>query len=293
LTQAVRYYDLGLALGDGEVSLLELVHAYSVLAQQGIDYPLHTSWENITPKQGYIFSPEVTSLIANILSDPWARQVEFGMDNILNFPVQTAVKTGTSTDYHDAWAIGFNYRYTVGVWLGNLNQKAMDGITGAMGPAMILRSVFAELNQHAITQPLYLSSQLIQKEVCVPQLLWQTKAQNCYLRAEYFIPEHRVNTLPIMAVMQNTIRLIKPSENLRLAIDPRIPLAQQAFEFKVSGVKADDWVYWFIDQQPVKMLQGNYYLWSLSAGSHQVKIKVYRKDQLIYQSGIIHFVVKP
>jgi len=53
--------------------------------------------------------------------------LEFGRG--LQFPVQTAIKTGTSTDYRDAWAIAFDYQHTVAVWMGNLDGAAMDGIT--------------------------------------------------------------------------------------------------------------------------------------------------------------------
>ena len=107
-----------------------------------------------------VFSAETSSLIANILSDPEARRLEFGSGNLLNFPSQTAVKTGTSTDYRDAWAIGFNHRYTVGVWMGNLDAKPMQGITGSIGPALVLRSVFAELGRFEESRPLYLSPRL-------------------------------------------------------------------------------------------------------------------------------------
>ncbi|MEZ5672434.1 MAG: hypothetical protein R3E08_08605 [Thiotrichaceae bacterium] len=43
---------------------------------------------------------------------------------------------------------GFNHHYTVGVWLGNLDdQKAMSQVSGATGAVLILRSMFAELNR--------------------------------------------------------------------------------------------------------------------------------------------------
>ena len=68
----------------------------------------------ILKKQG-CFPRETASIIANILSDPEARGLEFGRGSLLNFPLETAVKTGTSNDYNDAWTVGFNNDYTVGV----------------------------------------------------------------------------------------------------------------------------------------------------------------------------------
>ncbi len=113
-----------------------------------------------------VFSAETSSLIASILSDPEARRLEFGSGNLLNFPSQTAVKTGTSTDYRDAWAMGFNHRYTVGVWMGNLDARPMQGITGSIGPALVLRSVFAELGRFEESRPLYLSPRLLSMTIC-------------------------------------------------------------------------------------------------------------------------------
>ena len=151
LNQHPDFYGDGLALGNGEVSLFALVQAYAALANQGAFLPITLLMDDPAPREKVrVFSPEVSSLIGNILSDPDAKRLEFGAGGILDFPVQTAVKTGTSSDYRDAWAVGFNYRYTVGVWMGNLSQQPTKNVSGARGPALVLRSVFAELNKHKL-----------------------------------------------------------------------------------------------------------------------------------------------
>ena len=48
-----------------------------------------------------------------------------------------AGKTGTSQDYRDAWFIGFDENYTVGVWVGNDDGTPMDQVTGGQLPAQI------------------------------------------------------------------------------------------------------------------------------------------------------------
>ncbi|ETW95517.1 MAG: hypothetical protein ETSY1_30310 [Candidatus Entotheonella factor] len=138
LTQHPNHYGDGLALGNGEVTLYELVQAYATLARHGVFRPFRTTF---TPgiqatSERRIYNLEVSTLIAHILSDSQARQREFGRGTLLHFPVQTAVKTGTSTDYRDAWAIGFSHRHTVGVWMGNLTQRPTRGLTGSTGPAL-------------------------------------------------------------------------------------------------------------------------------------------------------------
>ena len=190
LNQDANYYGEGLALGNGEVSLFELVRAYSVLARSGVYLePKFFLPDDRHLQERRIFSPESCSIIANILSDPSARLLEFGGSGLLDFPVQAAVKTGTSTDYRDAWAIGFNYGYTVGVWMGNLDYQPMDEITGSRGPALVLRSVFHELNQHRETSPLFLSRSLQPIRICA--LSGKPASPDCpHVITEWFRKEH-------------------------------------------------------------------------------------------------------
>ncbi|MGA1867850.1 MAG: transglycosylase domain-containing protein [bacterium] len=190
LSKNSAHYGIGLALGNGEVSLFELVRAYGVLARGGIyrepRFFLH-SYEH--GKEQRIFSEEVCSLIAHILSDPYARILEFGGSGLLDFPVQTAVKTGTSNDYRDSWAIGFNYHYTVGVWMGNLDYEPTMEITGSRGPALILRAVFNELNKYQDTQPLFFSRTLKSRQICA--LSGALVSSSCpYIITEWYRKDH-------------------------------------------------------------------------------------------------------
>ncbi len=167
LTNDSVHYGEGLALGNGEVSLFELVRAYSILARSGIYREPRFLIPDTRPVfEKQIFSKETCSIISHILSDPAARMMEFGNSGLLDFPVQTAVKTGTSTDYRDAWAVGYNYKYTAGVWMGNLDYTPTREVTGSRGPALVLRSVFHELNRNQKTQPLYISPVLQTKKIC-------------------------------------------------------------------------------------------------------------------------------
>jgi penicillin-binding protein 1C len=149
LTKSADFYGHGLALGDGEVSLFELVQAYCALARGGVFKPLRTLSERYLPlgEPRQVIGPSSAAIICDILSDPQARRLEFGEGHLLRFPVQTAVKTGTSTDHRDCWAVGFTERHTTGVWMGNLDHRPTRGVTGAIGPALVLRAIFAELNR--------------------------------------------------------------------------------------------------------------------------------------------------
>ena len=124
LPRTADYYGLGLTLGDAEVTLEQLVRAYSTFATGG--------------KQ---FSKRTAFWITDILSDPRAREYAFGSGGSLDFPFPVAVKTGTSTAYRDNWTIGYTRDVTVGVWVGNFDREPLRGSSGITGAAPIFNGV--------------------------------------------------------------------------------------------------------------------------------------------------------
>lgn len=310
LTRHPDFYGDGLALGNGEISLYEMVQAYNVLANSGQFIPLSPFYDSqlqqalnskhfssepdslyTDPLSGshhtsrplptkIVFSKEVASIIGNILSDPGARELEFGGGDLLNFPVQTAVKTGTSSDYRDGWAMGYNSHYTAGVWMGNLDGSPTVELTGSKGPAFVLRSIFAELNHMGKTgktsdcnQPLYMSPKLIKKEICLTSI----NDGQCVTKTEWFIPgtetdspvkeDNRVihfsekngviadpNNYKVQSrVYQDSKKplhrfgFVNPLNGLEVAMDPRIPDELEYMEFKVAEVLPEERVKWVIN----------------------------------------------
>jgi 1A family penicillin-binding protein len=129
-------YGLTLVLGGGEVSLLEMTGAYSVLANQGVRNPvigiLKVEDNNGNILEQYIPNPQevldknITLTITDILSDNNARTPAFGSNSPLYFSERpVAAKTGTTNDYHDTWTFGYTPNITVGVWVGNNNNAPM------------------------------------------------------------------------------------------------------------------------------------------------------------------------
>ncbi len=185
LLQPSSFYGVGLTLGNGEVTLLELANAYSVLANEGEYNPVKVvdSAKNITPvavrdspkvddstrreslrtsfhsvdfqsqipnpksQINRVFSKQVTYILTDILSDPQARAPAFGTYSSLNLPFPCAAKTGTSKDYKDNWTIGYTPRYTVAVWVGNFNAKPMKLVSGITGAAPLFRDIMLLLHQ--------------------------------------------------------------------------------------------------------------------------------------------------
>jgi penicillin-binding protein 1C len=293
LQQHPDFYGDGLALGNGEITLLELVRAYTVLARQGTYCPLTYLITDVARREETrrVFSSETASLIGNILSDPEARRLEFGNGSLLRFPIQTAVKTGTSSDYRDAWAVGFNHRFTVGVWIGNLDHLATDGISGANGPALVLRSVLAELNRHQNSRPLYLSPRLVKTEIC-GDTGFQADG-HCASLSEWFVTGTEPVTITAPGQDLKPIYMRHPTQGMQLAMDPRIPDDKEAFVFSLASLPQRTPVDWYVDDRRVAATTTGEYLWPLQRGVHSVRARIWWDGSRQFQdTPDVSFMVK-
>ncbi|PIR87862.1 MAG: penicillin-binding protein [Candidatus Harrisonbacteria bacterium CG10_big_fil_rev_8_21_14_0_10_45_28] len=151
-----RRYGLSLVLGGGEVRLIELVGAYSVLAQEGIYHAQHTILK-VETRDGQILEeykdqfkkviePRYPQIINDILSDVQARSGLFHSSLSLTvFPGHdVALKTGTTNDYRDAWAVGYTPSLVVGVWAGNNDNTQMQQQGGSILAAVPMLSAFLD-----------------------------------------------------------------------------------------------------------------------------------------------------
>jgi penicillin-binding protein 1C len=149
LSHEADFYGLGLAIGNAEVRLLELANAYACLARLGTYKPCNLQPANITGKQiegRRVFASDTAYLLADVLADPAARALSFGLDSYLDFAFPVACKTGTSSDFRDNWAIGYTPEFTVGVWVGNFDGSPMQSVSGVTGAGPILHDIFEHLH---------------------------------------------------------------------------------------------------------------------------------------------------
>jgi len=152
-------YGLAVTLGGGESTLLDMTCAFTIFANSGLkkeissyvevtDFKGKTIYKQVRAKEKKVFSPEVAFLISHILSDNNSRLAVFGPNSYLNIPGKTvAVKTGTTDDKKDNWAIGYTKDITVGVWVGNNDNSAMNPkiASGATGASPIWYRIMGEL----------------------------------------------------------------------------------------------------------------------------------------------------
>ncbi len=145
---------LSVTLGGGEIRLLEMAAAYSAFANTGLRVDPIAILEVVDregnvldkfePRQGRRVLEEGESfIISDILADNGAREAVFGPNSALNITTRrVAVKTGTTNDLRDNWAIGWTPQAVVGVWVGNNDNSPMGSVaSGFAGASPIWRRI--------------------------------------------------------------------------------------------------------------------------------------------------------
>ncbi|KKT40777.1 hypothetical protein A3K29_00510 [Candidatus Collierbacteria bacterium RIFOXYB2_FULL_46_14] len=211
-------YGLSMALGSLEVRMVDMATAYSAFANQGIRTPLNTIIKversngkilrlsgcpsynksvaesptanaedhSCNPKKS--ISSVTAYLISDILSDDIARSPAFGTNSVLNIKsAKVAVKTGTSNNLKDNWAIGYSQNFLVATWVGNNDSTPMSQIaSGITGASPIWAKIFYQIlatNQEPrnLIQP----EDLIKVPICL--LTGTLTCTGCPTRIDYFI----------------------------------------------------------------------------------------------------------
>jgi penicillin-binding protein 1C len=146
----------GLALGNAEVSLEELVRGFSVFPRGGslpelrwLEEPPESQMETGGEGPEPLMSPYAAALIADILSDRASRFVGFGPAPALATEFESMFKTGTANQFQHIWALGATKRFTVGVWMGNFSGETVVGRTGSSIPARIAADLLGALEESA------------------------------------------------------------------------------------------------------------------------------------------------
>lgn len=137
--------DLGLALGAGEVSLYELVPAFSVFVRDGNFLPLKYLKDEKLTNVRQLYSADTSRIISSILSDKGARALGFGYTQTFQTEYPSIFKTGTSNQYQNIIALGATKDYTIGVWMGNFSGNTVMGKTGSSLPAWVAKNVFDKI----------------------------------------------------------------------------------------------------------------------------------------------------
>ena len=236
------YYGFSLALGSADVTLLSLTNAYRALANGGM-----WSATKLTPQVGNkpampphrAMSAAASYVIADILSDRAARAVAFGLDNPLETPFWSAVKTGTSKDMRDNWAIGFSSRYTVGVWVGNASGSPMHDVSGVSGAAPVWRDLMLHLHRRGAVRselpiaPVGVVAQEVRYEPSI-----EPRRREVFLAGSERDFIHLAGAGNAGGLMA---RIASPVPGSIVALDPDIPFRNQRMQFSATAYGKAHW----------------------------------------------------
>ena len=300
LKEGGDYYGYSLALGSSEVSLLNLTNAYRTLANGGRLGEVQFAAPSPQPSPGkggsssplpsrgrvgvgasplHAIDPRAAFIVTDIMADPMARARTFGTDSVLSTRFWTAVKTGTSKDMRDNWAVGYSQRYTVGVWVGNASGAPMWDVSGTSGAAPIWAALISHLHRNEPSRAPAPPPGLVK----APVVFGGAEAA----RSEWFIAgteqsQFAINseaasariysskgTKHVQSVLLNAdqaARITSPANGVIIALDPDIPPTRQRLSFTAEGQNLT----WLMDGKT--LARGPSVQWLPWPGQHVVQL---------------------
>ncbi len=232
LTEDGAYYGFSLALGSAEVTLLEQANAYRTLANAGRFTPIRLRAADPPGVARPVFTPQSAWLAADMMADPGARAATFGLDSALRLPFWAAVKTGTSKAMRDNWCVGFTDRFTVAVWVGNLEGDSMRAVSGTSGAAPVWREVMLGLHRavpgRAPVRPAGIEARPVSFAGAIEPP-----------RTDYFLTGTGQGAMAGAPAEARRPRISAPVSGSVYALDPDIPMGRQRIHVTVVGAVAD------------------------------------------------------
>lgn len=261
LNENAGFYGFALALGSADVTLWSLTNAYRALANDG-KYSEAGFDPDRNVRERQVMSPQASWIIRDILADRGARSLTFGLENPLATPFPTSVKTGTSKDMRDNWAVGFSSRYTVGVWVGNFDGAPMKDVSGVTGAAPVWQAVMqfleggkVRLDEQAPSPPGVEQHHTIFRGISEPS------------RKEWYISGTGMDV--VYYAPDSVARIRYPANETLMALDPDIPQGHQSVRFAADTGGHD--VVWVLNGKRIGA--GAAFDWPIQAGNWRLELK--------------------
>ncbi|TFY97570.1 penicillin-binding protein 1C [Ramlibacter humi] len=263
LKESGDWYGYSLALGSADVPLMQLANAYRTLANGG--KVSEVRWLASQPRSALrpAIDPAAAFIVGDILSDPNARARTFGTDSLLATRFWTAVKTGTSKDMRDNWAMGWSQRYTVGVWVGNAGGAAMHDVSGTSGAApawaAVMRYLHAREPSRAPAPPPGVLPSPVKYEGALEAS-----------RTEWFLPGTQQTLIAADGAApagEGAPHIVSPVDGTIVALDPDIPPQRQRVALRASASRG---VRWQVDGK--EFVRGAEAGWMPWPGRHKLRL---------------------
>jgi penicillin-binding protein 1C len=144
LDRDAAHYGLGLVLGNGSVTLLDLANAYAAIARDG-EWRSCRWFEDAPPGAvRRVMSAEAAWMVADMLGGE-ERSVDTVRHTADARLPRMAWKTGTSSGFRDAWAVAFNPEFAIGVWCGRPDGRGAPQLVGAKAAVPVVWEIFRGL----------------------------------------------------------------------------------------------------------------------------------------------------
>ncbi len=148
ITKNKNNLGLSLILGGCGVSLEEMVGMYSAFAHNGIYQNVRWVRDDSMVIKKALMTDDAAFMITEILTQLERPDFPNNWQSSSKLPT-VAWKTGTSYGRRDAWSIGFNSDFTIGVWVGNFSGEGVPELTGANAATPLLFSIFNAINYNS------------------------------------------------------------------------------------------------------------------------------------------------
>lgn len=292
LSQPAGHYGLGLTLGNGEVTLLELTNAYAALARGGLWMPARllsgSQGQQIygDPIARRVMDRESVYLVTDVLSDNMARARAFGLNSPFHLPFAFAAKTGTTKDYRDNWSIGYTPDWTIGVWAGNFDGKPMRKVSGISGAGPLLRDAAIVMEKRFGARSFTMPRGVQEVEVCpesgvLPSVSCPTLMREVFIKGK--VPSaicsiHSASSLsrrPATKALAGDppdrgIEILFPVPGDIFRINPRAPREAQAIRLKARLDHVKN-VRWWVNKKALPASNPEPW-WTLAPGTHEVRM---------------------
>jgi 1A family penicillin-binding protein len=294
-----RRYGLALTLGGGEVTLLDLTSAYATLDSSGVHHDpvailrvadargaVLFNWQPTAGRRAV--SPQVSYLITSILSDNAARLPEFGAASPLLLDRPAAAKTGTTSDFHDNWTVGYTPDLVAGVWVGNADNTAMRDVSGIAGAAPIWHDFMEAATRNVPPRDFTQPPGIVHETIC-PGTGLPPDASCTDRRDEVFIAGTQPRAGSPPAGIQPLVAMGSPADGSQYQIILSVPLAYQAVPVDVqSAAIVPGSIEVLVDGHPRYRYAGGggEWLWPMEAGTHRIQAIGRDRSGRLARSGV-------
>lgn len=299
LDRPASHYGLGLSLGNGEVTLLELASAYAALARGGVWLAPRLTLAGATerrPAARRALDRESAFLVTDALGDNAARAPAFGFNSPLHLPFPFAAKTGTTKDYRDNWAAGYTPEWTVAVWVGNFDGAPMRRVSGITGAAPLLRDAALAVARRRPPSAFAVPVGIRRVRVCpasgrVAGALCPTAVEEAFdarRLPEPGCPEHE---RPELHARKASGVIDFPRAGDVFKLDPGAPREAQRLLLKAASSGGEQGWRWRVDGRELDE-QASEAWWQLQPGRHSVTVER-RLDGRLHRAAPVSFLVVP